>query len=775
MTTEYTDNFRLALPDFRMGPWHDLVNSDFAQIDELLMGLYQGVNTIPWANDIPFTAGTVALDTTDNSFWVCVTDHTSAATGTFAADRAANPTYWNRVIVGLSPRGPWQHSTNYLVNDLVSDANQGVIAVCITAHTSNASGTIRDDHVYWTFLIDMTGGPAVTAVNVAYTDTTGYSGKTNVQAALDWVIGVSHTNQANTATNTANIATNTANIVTNTANIATNTTNIAALNSGKLSDAPSDGNTYARYNGSWLSITTGGGGAVSSVFGRTGAVVQVSGDYSVGQITGAAPINSPTFTGTVTIPAGANISGFAPLASPALTGAPVAPTPSPGDSTTKLATTAFVAAALSALPSGAKITISDTPPGSPSAGNLWWESDVGLLYIYYNDGNSSQWVIAAPQPDTSGLVHFDAAQSLSTTQQAQALTNIAAAPYEAISYNNILINGGMEVDQINMGAAIAMASSYAVDGWYAIKNGTMITTSQQVADAPPGFSNSLKVTVGTAEASLAAGDYTFIYQLIEGIRTSKLQFGTSSAQAVTLSFWTKIHRTGAYSGVLKNNAATRNYAFSFTQNVADTWEYKTVTIPGDIAGSWIGNTNTSAFMIAFCIACGTTYLGAANVWGATNLVGVTGTTNGVAAITDVFQITGVALLPGLIVPTAAQSVGLKRSYEQEQLLCRRYYWTSNPTNPKGIAVGCLMGYSLAANVIQLGNWRFTVPMRIIPALTLWSVGVQGNVRNSSSGAAIAVGAATNTYMGAEGGCAMGVAALTASIWVDFDLVADARL
>jgi hypothetical protein len=42
---------------------------------------------------------------------------------------------------------------------------------------------------------------------------------------------------------------------------------------------------------------------------------------------------------------------------------------------------------------GASVTISDTPPGSPTAGNLWWESDTGNLYIYYNDGTSSQWVI----------------------------------------------------------------------------------------------------------------------------------------------------------------------------------------------------------------------------------------------------------------------------------------------------------------------------------------------------------------------------------------------
>jgi hypothetical protein len=45
-----------------------------------------------------------------------------------------------------------------------------------------------------------------------------------------------------------------------------------------------------------------GGGAVSSVFTRTGAVVAASGDYTVSQVTGAAPLASPTFTGTVTIP-----------------------------------------------------------------------------------------------------------------------------------------------------------------------------------------------------------------------------------------------------------------------------------------------------------------------------------------------------------------------------------------------------------------------------------------------------------------------------------------
>jgi hypothetical protein len=45
------------------------------------------------------------------------------------------------------------------------------------------------------------------------------------------------------------------------------------------------------------------------------------------------------------------------------------------------------------IPAGT--TISATAPGSPEAGELWWDSDNGNLYIYYDDGTSSQWVSAS--------------------------------------------------------------------------------------------------------------------------------------------------------------------------------------------------------------------------------------------------------------------------------------------------------------------------------------------------------------------------------------------
>jgi hypothetical protein len=60
---------------------------------------------------------------------------------------------------------------------------------------------------------------------------------------------------------------------------------------------------YVAIQPSCAHFYTVSGGAVTSVFGRTGVVVATSGDYAVAQVTGAAPLASPTFTGTVTLPA----------------------------------------------------------------------------------------------------------------------------------------------------------------------------------------------------------------------------------------------------------------------------------------------------------------------------------------------------------------------------------------------------------------------------------------------------------------------------------------
>jgi hypothetical protein len=87
-------------------------------------------------------------------------------------------------------------------------------------------------------------------------------------------------------------------------------------------------------------------------------------------ITGAgyAPIASPTFTGTVTIPSGAAISGYlttasaastyAPLANPTFTGTPAAPTPGSVINTTQIPTTAYLVSYYVSKSGGSQIAAS---------------------------------------------------------------------------------------------------------------------------------------------------------------------------------------------------------------------------------------------------------------------------------------------------------------------------------------------------------------------------------------------------------------------------------
>ena len=41
---------------------------------------------------------------------------------------------------------------------------------------------------------------------------------------------------------------------------------------------------------------------------------------------------------------------------------------------------------------GASVSISDTPPSTPSVGDLWFDSVSGGMYVWYDDGDSTQWV-----------------------------------------------------------------------------------------------------------------------------------------------------------------------------------------------------------------------------------------------------------------------------------------------------------------------------------------------------------------------------------------------
>ena len=50
---------------------------------------------------------------------------------------------------------------------------------------------------------------------------------------------------------------------------------------------------------------------------------------------------------------------------------------------------------------GASVSVGPNPPADAEQGDLWWNNsdDSGRLYVYYDDGDSKQWVEASPQGD----------------------------------------------------------------------------------------------------------------------------------------------------------------------------------------------------------------------------------------------------------------------------------------------------------------------------------------------------------------------------------------
>ena len=81
-------------------------------------------------------------------------------------------------------------------------------------------------------------------------------------------------------------------------------------------------------------------------------------------------------------------------------------------------------------PSGdASLAVGDTPPASPTSGALWFDSTGTQLYIYYNDGSSSQWVVANNAAGAGGGI-ADAPDSQLYARQAGAWLRI---PFSAIT------------------------------------------------------------------------------------------------------------------------------------------------------------------------------------------------------------------------------------------------------------------------------------------------------------------------------------------------------
>ena len=245
-----------------------------------------------------------------------------------------------------------------------------------------------------------------------------------------------------------------------------------------------------------------------------------------------------------------------------------------------------------------------------------------------------------------------------------------------LSNRNLIINGAMQVSQRGTSHSFAhdgTAAGYTLDrmSFVTANLESFDGTVTQSTDAPAGFSNSWKLTTGTAEAAIDANDIAYVQLPLEAQNLQLLQYGAASAQTFTLSFYVKASITGTYGCTFYQADALRNRTATYTINTADTWEFKTITLTGDASGT-INNDNGAGLQVAWNFATGSDWDSTDSTsWGAfvNSRWGFGHAQDGVITTANAtWQITGVQLEVG-DVATAFEH----RSYGDELAKCQRYY------------------------------------------------------------------------------------------------------
>jgi hypothetical protein len=283
---------------------------------------------------------------------------------------------------------------------------------------------------------------------------------------------------------------------------------------------------------------------------------------------------------------------------------------------------------------------------------------------------------------------------------------------------NLLINGEFDIDQRGLASSRAFQSGahYVADRWsYYINSGAFATFSanHEISDeAPSGFTKSLKVTC-TSGGSIPATGEVIYRQKIEGYNFKRLGYGTPSAKSLTLSFWIKASVTGDYGVQLiyeADDSSNKYYVSKYTVNSANTWEYKTITIPPNTADAFKYTTTGLGAQIYWDLGEGSTYSGTADSgWTNTYSNGLSGGVKLMENTGATWQKTGVQLEVG----TKATPFE-HRSYGDELAKCQRYFEKiGGNANYERLAVGFIRASGTSTRTPLF----FKVEKRAPPSIT----------------------------------------------------------
>ena len=367
--------------------------------------------------------------------------------------------------------------------------------------------------------------------------------------------------------------------------------------------------------------------------------------------------------------------------------------------------------------SGSQITFDFTPSGS-STNNWIYHIGVGVITTPA-DGSVTEAKIGSSAVTTAKI--NDGAVTSGKIASGVIPDAVSLRP----NANPLIINGNMAIHQrVSAGTT---NESFGVDRFKCTDTANFDQrgfTINQDTDVPTGngFSNSLKFTMTTPETTIDADEYGRVETILEGQDVQLLKYGTSSAEAVTLSFWVKSNVTGNYAVSLFQEDDTRIIGSTYTVSSSATWEKKVITFSGDTTGV-INNDNGKGLSLHWYMSAGSNFTSSDNTsWGASSngklaygqVASVMSTTSGY------WYITGVQLEVGQFT-SATIPPFQHESFLSNKERCCRYYQNSfilgeNPSTSTSTSNDVITTSWSDGNAPWQG--MFQVQMRSSPTITL---------------------------------------------------------
>ena len=278
----------------------------------------------------------------------------------------------------------------------------------------------------------------------------------------------------------------------------------------------------------------------------------------------------------------------------------------------------------------------------------------------------------------------------------------------ALSDRSMIINGAMQVAQR---ATSSTSTGYCSLDRYRIEplNTDQLAYTFAQDDTVPageGFSKSAKISITTAEDSVADNEIFRLLHRIEGQNMQRASWGTSSAKPLTLSFFVRSNVTGTYAVEFRMNSGGNNsLSKNYTINSADTWERKTITFPKNTSTNFT-NANTEGCELGWYLAAGANYTSGslASDYGAnaTNTRAAGQTANITSSASNTWYITGIQLEVG------EQATPFEhRSFGDELHKCQRYF-----EETKLVAAG-----TVTSAMGDGHTWHYKATKRAAPTIT----------------------------------------------------------